>query len=249
MMTRKFLAFLCVLCTLCGETARASLVFGAATSNRVTVTVASGIGSTAFTVMVWAKPTTQTANRRLWSLNGSGTQRAQATWQNADVNDFEFFIDRATTDAILGTNISFSNNKNYFFAFTYDESDGPRVFYRDLDTANSTVTEATYASRTVGTGATQTVVDDVIIGNRHAASFNAAWQGTISTFVWHNARLTQAELNVWAERPQPLAGTTKLFLELGWAGTGTQPDLSGNGNNGTVTGATVSNHVAKARYP
>lgn len=128
-------------------------------------------------------------------------------------------------------------------------SDGPRVFYRDLDTANSTVTEATYASRTVGSGATQTTVTALVVGNRSASPFNVAWQGTISTLIWHNARLTQAELNVWAERPQPLAGTTRLFMELGWAGTGTQGDLSGNGNNGTVTGATAANHAPKVRWP
>jgi hypothetical protein len=36
---------------------------------------------------------------------------------------------------------------------------------------------------------------------------------------------------------------SKIFIHLGFAGTGTQPDLSGHGNSGTVTGATVGAHV------
>ena len=36
---------------------------------------------------------------------------------------------------------------------------------------------------------------------------------------------------------------TLLLSHYGYNGTGTQPDWSGNGHNGTVTGATVADHV------
>lgn len=39
-----------------------------------------------------------------------------------------------------------------------------------------------------------------------------------------------------------------LFMNLGWNGTGTQPDWSGTGNNGTVTSATVADHVPIGYY-
>jgi hypothetical protein len=42
--------------------------------------------------------------------------------------------------------------------------------------------------------------------------------------------------------PRPIAGCVG-FWHLGANGVGTQPDWSGNANAGTVTGATVSDHV------
>ena len=58
----------------------------------------------------------------------------------------------------------------------------------------------------------------------------------------HNTDLALAEIQRQQFRPHPLASTL-VFCMLGYAGTGTQPDWSGNGNNGTVTGATVADHV------
>lgn len=40
-----------------------------------------------------------------------------------------------------------------------------------------------------------------------------------------------------------LAHNCRIWTELGYNGTGTQPDWSGNGNSGTVTGATVVPHA------
>jgi len=48
---------------------------------------------------------------------------------------------------------------------------------------------------------------------------------------------------------RPFCSGCTTYYELGWASTGTQPDLSGSGNKGTVTGATVAAHVLKVRWP
>jgi hypothetical protein len=53
-----------------------------------------------------------------------------------------------------------------------------------------------------------------------------------------NRALSLGEVEAQRTKPHVLSdGSCKLFTIYGQAGTGSQLDLSGNGNNGTVTGA------------
>lgn len=130
-----------------------------------------------------------------------------------------------------------------FVAGTFDSTltDNDQHLYRG--TLTSAVTEAaTYSARTVGSGALgDNSATNQSIGNRAPAGAYPflgviAWVG-----IW-NRQLSLGELQAQQFRPHVTSGCV-LFMHLGYAGTGTQPDWSGNGNNGTVTGATVSAHV------
>jgi hypothetical protein len=69
-----------------------------------------------------------------------------------------------------------------------------------------------------------------------AAPMRVGWVG-----IW-NRELSLGEIRDQQFRPHVTNGCV-LFQAPGYAGTGTQPDWSGNGNAGTVTGATVAPHV------
>ena len=62
--------------------------------------------------------------------------------------------------------------------------------------------------------------------------------GPVAVF---NRVLSLAELQSWQFRPRMMDGCVG-YWHLGFNGTGSQIDYSGNGNHGTVTGATVTAH-------
>ena len=103
--------------------------------------------------------------------------------------------------------------------------------------------ERAYGVSVLGTG---TQFDDssnsLVVGNKHAATFNQAFNGRIAfAGIWNRA-LSLGEIKDQQFYPHKTSGCV-LFLHLGFTGTGTQPDWSGNANAGTVTGATVDAHV------
>jgi len=60
--------------------------------------------------------------------------------------------------------------------------------------------------------------------------------------MYFDRALSLGEIRSLQFHPRVLSGCV-LYSHYGFNGTGTQPDWSGKGNSGTVTGATVSNHV------
>lgn len=219
-----------------------ALNLGTNTSDRVDCGNGASITDlTTFSILMWVRPTTQTGSRRFW-CKGAGANERSASWRSADTNDVSFFVPRATTAGEARTAMDYGTGSWLFFAFTYSEGNGPKVYSGTLTTA---AVEATYVGGypVVGSGATKIDNDfQLIIGNRTVASPVVAFQGDIATFMEWNRELTLGEIKQQQFRLMFTSGTV-LFLELGWNGTGTQYDWSGNGNSGTVTGATVSNHV------
>lgn len=212
-----------------------ALVFGAATSDRVR-TSANIANAAAFTAMGWFFPTTLTAGRRYWA------------WRNAaDTNVTDALVDFGATDEITfevpieptGNANALSNNANIatnvwrFLAFTYDDSDGPRIFTGALATA---VAEVTYGTRTTGTK--QTVDGPLTVGNSNVASPASAYRGRIGPWALYNRRFTLGELRRQQFRFHREIDAA-MWMRLGWNGTTNVPDWSGNGNTGTITGATV----------
>lgn len=217
-----------------------ALTFGGATSNHVDITAYTS-SPTAFTAIMWHFPTTQTGLRRLWSkINAGETSTIDVQWRFGDANDIEFEVPRATASAVLITNTGFATNTWHCHAFTYDESDGNRIFYGTLTTA---MAEAGYASRSAGSGATNTHDDNLRIGNfAGGASSTVSYQGRIAFFQFMEERLTLGQIQALQHKSRVVANT-KILMHLGFNGTGTQPDWSGNGNSGSVNGATVGSHV------
>lgn len=77
------------------------------------------------------------------------------------------------------------------------------------------------------------------VGNQVIASPNLALQGDIAFTAAFNRVLTLREMQDWQADPRRESGAY-LFFELGASGVGTQPDLTGHSNDGTVVGATLS---------
>lgn len=109
--------------------------------------------------------------------------------------------------------------------------------------------EPPYASRSAGSGAYNSDASfNVYVGGRHAATPNGALQGAISAAAVYNRILTTLEINQVAKalshpsrahRANAVPGA-QIIVSLGLTGTGTQVDVSGNGNHGTVTGASLT---------
>lgn len=112
------------------------------------------------------------------------------------------------------------------------------IYLGDLSTVP---TECTYGTATDGSG---TVTDDsaanLWVGNNPGGTL--AWQGRIAGVHFCDRVLTLGEIQRQWMRFDANANS-RIISHLGFNGTGTQPDWSGSGNPGTVTGATVANHV------
>ncbi len=222
-----------------------ALTFGAATSDRV------ACGSNAvldnlnpLTILAWVYPTTLTAGRFICN-KGTGLHTQNGFPLSGTGGDIEYIRGRATTDADRWTNSTplATLNKWYCVAATFDSTQTPNSHIY-TGTLTTMMAEATYnASSADGSGA---VFDDsannFVIGNKNAASFNSAFQGRLAVLAYFNRVLTLGEIKSWQFNPRKLSGCVGFWI-LGFNGTGNQPDLSGNFNAGTVTGAAVSGHV------
>jgi hypothetical protein len=227
-----------------------ALTFGAATSDRVHVAASSSVNDlSAWTWVLWVYITTLTNFRHFFG-KGSGVAGGYRCYEPGGGNNDQVRLDlaRATTDLGVATdNADLTTNKWWCIAVTFDAgaSAGELVhIYRgDLTAA---LTECTYGTYGEGAGAVQSDAgEDIDIANNEA--FGSALQGRVAIAALFNRALSQQELVAWQFRPRVLGGCVG-FWQLGWNGTGTQPDWSGNGNSGTVTGATVADHVPLGRW-
>ena len=213
-----------------------ALTFGSTNDDADFGAAASIDDLTAFTWLMWIFPTTLTNLRRI--MVKGPVEEKQFIIRTNDVA--EMHVARATTAAFAtSNNNSMVVNTHEFYAITYDESDGPRIFRGTLSTE---AVELGYSSRVVGAdGTTADATGNLVIGNAHSTK-TVPFQGDISVGAVYAKRMILAEIVRYQWRI--LSDTDcKLLCHLGFAGTGTQPDWSGNGNSGTVTGATVSDHV------
>lgn len=219
-----------------------ALTFGALTSDRVNCGSAAAIDDfAAFTMLTWCYPTALNDNRTLISKTG-GPGTGKYLTAKLTAGNLALTVDRATADGVYVTNDTplSTLNKWYLVAATYDEAATPsiRIYVGDLA---AIAVERTYGTATNGSGATGTdAANSLLIGN--FSTNNLAWQGRIAVASYINRALTLQEIISWQFRPRVISGCLGLW-QLGWNGVSTQPDYSGNANNGTVTGATVGDHV------
>ncbi len=72
---------------------------------------------------------------------------------------------------------------------------------------------------------------------------SVSYGGDYASVAIFNRVLSLGEIIGWQWRPQVLSGCVG-FYQLGWSGISSVPDLSGNGNTGSVSGVTLADHVA-----
>lgn len=217
-----------------------ALTFGGAISDRVDHGSAASLDDLdPYTYLLWVYPTTLTNNRgfvgkgnttKNFKLNGTG-------------GNLQIVVARATTSTSYITNDTplSTLNKWYCIATSFESAAAAgevvNIYSGDLST---TVAERTYGTSTDGSGAVTTDASaSLIVGNNASGT---AFQGRIAVCLIWNRKLTLGEIKDQQFHPHKTSGCV-LYSICGYNGTGTQADLSGSGNNGTVTGATQSDHV------
>lgn len=197
---------------------------------------ASLLDFSAFTYMTDVFMTTfSSGGRRLFQKGAIGGNRKQANWTAAGALDV--FVSRATTSAnSVSPNAQFVVNVWYTVGITYDGTNGVKIY---SGTGTSALSEiGSYTTQTVGSGATNTDSGNLYVGNSSAGT--ATLQARVAGVAYFNRILALGEMRQWQSRHVGVAtADCKLYSELGYNGTGTQTDWTGNGNAGTVTGPTV----------
>ena len=173
-------------------------------------------GSNSFSVLQWIFPTTRTSGRRLFAYDGDdGSVYASSFFWGFTQPGLELDINRATTGAVAIDDTSWTLNKWWLAAFTYDESDGPRIFRGDEFTP---VTERSYNTRTVGSGATRTTGMANVALYNFAAS-DVGFQGRAGLTAIYDTRLTLAQVELFRQGDElPLIGNLKALIYTDEAG-------------------------------
>lgn len=217
-----------------------SLLLGGATNDRIDCGSAASIDNlTESTILLWVKINTLTANRVLVSKHDGATNGFTARLSGTGGN-IAIFWNRATTS------LSFTSTDTPFAAtgvwkcvmITISHTGNTIALYvGDLGSplAASTGTSAG------GSGAYSSDAGNTLQwGNR--GSDTAAMQGNFAVGAVVTRVMTLAEGQAWQWRPRMVASCAG-FWWFGSNGTGSQPDYSGNGNAGTLTGTSLSDFL------
>lgn len=152
---------------------------------------------------------------------------------------------RATTtrQRVTAANTLTANSVWHFIAITVAPSTNATDMHIYTALASATgVAEATYSSSQNGSG---TVTDDSAVNfwiGGEAGAGDRSFQGRIADFrIWTNRILTTSEIDA-VFRGNHL--NPDFYIPFWTNGA----DLSGNANNGTLTGTTVDNHPPLGRY-
>lgn len=229
---------------LCANVAMAdsSLTFGALTTDNVSHGSGTSIDNlNTKTVLMWVYPTTLTAGRLLYVKSGDADGFNRFVLSVAGTEDELRLIMTDSGTQYRTNNANLTVNNWWFVGFTYTDSGTGRVKIYS-GSATSPATALTFSLATDGTGSyLSDAAQNLTIGNGDSAGGGGTtpWQGQIGWVGVWNRVLTLAEIQDQQFNPHITSGNV-LFVHEGFNGTGTQYDLSGNGNNGTVTGATGS---------
>lgn len=199
---------------------------------------------TAGTFVGWYYPTSLAGDRAYFYKMTSGYAGFGFSPPSANPNGLRMTLDRATTLLRIQDNDSVVTSSAWnFVAATWNTAGlnaDQKLFVGSLTSVVSEV--ASYNFQQVGSGTPTSVTsEDLGVGNvpSNPAAF-AAWVGDIAFVAFWSTQLSLAQIRAQQFSPHVTANCV-LFCWLGFNGTGTQPDWSGNGNNGTVTGTTASN--------
>jgi hypothetical protein len=216
-----------------------SITYGAVNSDRLTIAASSSINNlTAWANIAWYRPTSfGGGGLRVWAkqLNGGGGAQRHAGIISNSSGALAHEASRVTTNSTCTSSTVLGLGRWQCVAFTYDETDGTRIF---VGTESSPMQEVLYSARAAGSGATQ--LDDtkpLYFANRD--TFTSAYIGQIEEQAHFGRRLSLDEMCAWQR--QPYIGDARVYIHHGMSGVGvgTQIDLTGNGNHGTITGPTV----------
>lgn len=204
----------------------------------------------------WFYPTSD-ADRMYWfgsSASAAGSGNDLQIQQRGDQagDPIQGFCGRATTylqaAAPAANFAAWGLNKWLFMVFVFDVTGADtdqKLYLGDLTTPPAE--PSAYTTQTAGAGTTDRVgTADFYVGNGLTTS--REFKGDIDSFFGFDRLPTSAAeiARLWHETRHGLLhglladANCRLAVRYGLVGTGTQPDLSGSGSNGVVTGATRS---------
>lgn len=223
-----------------------SLTFGANATDVVDCGSGSSIDDLMpWTWLSWVYMTTFTSIRYIMGKEDTtapfGGRRVQLN-NSHQTGGLRVTQTRSTTGADYRTSsLPLSTNTWQLVAVTCDiGAAAGEVFNVYVGSLTSPAAECSYGTTTDGSGTQVSESAGILrIGNNNGGT--AVFQGRIGPSAQFNRALTLAEIQSWQFDPRMMPGCVGLW-NLGDNGTGTQADFSGNGNSGTVTGATQSDN-------
>jgi hypothetical protein len=238
-----------------------ALLFGAVNSNRVDCTSAAAFDNlTALSILVLARIDTLTASRHFMAkrLNGSTGAGWQFRLIGGTPNTLSFRWTRATTTLnYVGADAQAVAGAWRWYAATCDQAGvaGSLVKFYAGPYGGSLTETSSYSTATDGSGAySSDAAEPVMISNNGGTS--ESLQGAIEHAVLYTGAVSLVNLQAAIDGFSANVGYTTGRLgewALGLSGGTAATDVSGNGNNGTVTGATTTGginqeRVARARH-
>jgi hypothetical protein len=205
------------------------------------------VGATG-TVLVWIYLTDDAA-RQYWFGHAAGGPEVSLDWRADQANDIiNCYRQRSTTylqaAAHAANFAAYGLNKWLCFAFIFNTggADADQIMLMG-DLSTSLAAPSGYSTQTLGSGTLTTTARDFYLGNGPATTREL--HGRIGSAALFDSALTVAQCQWWQFNPRMMPGCSGLY-HLGFNGTGTQTDYSGNGASGAVTGATQVDHVPVA---
>ena len=188
------------------------------------------------TYMFIYRPTTLDATFRYFWRKFQGPGGTNIEHHDSDIGIARIY---STTNMVATSTGDVISAGNWYVSFFVDGgvAVAPRIYHAQLGSA---LVEVSYAQQDTPVGTlTGDATATVLVGFRDATRRFIGDMAVVA--VWEEAfSLDQCKAQYWRAVP---TATSVLISQLGFNGTGTQPDWSGNLNTGAVTAATVTDHA------
>lgn len=211
-----------------------------------------GVGEgAAFSAWAWVYRDAGGSNQFIISKDGSfpsGWEFLLDDFDGGTPGQIRFIVFRSTTSTNWSDTVSNSSNVAAadtwtFVGATFDADATPETLLYIGDPSTPVAEVSGYSKQQDGTGAADADASyECWIGNL-ARTTAHPFAGRIARVGIVNRTLSLGELQTLQYASVGQCNIANTLLLTDYHGTGTQPDYSGNGNNGTVTGATAVDHV------
>lgn len=226
-----------------------ALQFNNAITDRVVIGSDATLDNiTSGAILMWIYVDSYISARRFYQKAGTAGTRKDLFFFTAGGGDvFNLFWARGVADlkvqGLLANYAHYGAGKWLFLVTLFDiaGANGDQIILIG-DLSNVAAEPSAYTQQQVGSGAMgDDSASDASIGD--IAGGNLSFDGKIATFQLISGRAVSIAEAISLQWHPRVVANTVAFYHLGYNGVGTQPDWSGNGNAGTVTGATVADHV------
>lgn len=198
--------------------------------------------SSDLTFAAWFNPTiADGTGRRLFNKRKTGgTEYWDVVIADYDgARTLELGRGRATAEQYSGAGNAFPALSEWYLGiFVFTAGTYPRTYIGRLSTSTPPA-EVTYGYSDAGSGSVGIPSGTALwVGRRPSI---ASYAGAIARVgIWNHAFDSTEIADLWTQTAAEWAAIADCLLACAYSGTGTQSDLSGNGNDGTVNGATDS---------